>query len=97
MNRSDPDFAAYEDWLPILRRHPEHVRRLHPRTREEPPRNGDSLTSVDRYFRTVGTLRARHRAYLQRLARFALHVSAGIDPDAAERLAWLDAPPLQRE
>ena len=94
MQRTDLDFAAFMERLPVLRRYEDVVRgRLHQFAMRRPGVRGDTLARVVTYFSdNVQDIGPINRAFLKRVVLFADLVMDGADPDAAATIACLGHP-----
>ena len=90
MDRSDPDYAAFLDRLPTLRRLRSYVPRVHHFTLTTGA--GDSLDRIAAYYEQVGSIRNGNRQTLRRLVALVDYVCAGKSPEEAIELAWHDFP-----
>ena len=90
MNPADPEYAAFLDRLPEIRRI--YDPRLHQFEVTSGPGHGDSLANVERYFERVGSVREPNRQTLRRLVAFVDHVREGMSREDAIERAWRDFP-----
>ena len=89
MRHADPDYAAFLDRLPVLRRHEDLVRgRLHQFAMRRPGVRGDTLARIVSYFHdNVQDVGPINRAFLKRTVLFADLVMDGISPETAASIA----------
>lgn len=95
MDVTDPDYAAFVERLPVLRRYELVIRsRLHPLAIRDPGSHGGTLHDLALYFQNgVNNNVSRvNRAFLKRMAAFADHVMHGTPPEKAVRLAVSEYP-----
>ena len=90
MNPADPEYAAFLDRLPEIRRL--YDPRLHQFEVTRGRGHGDSLANVERYFERVGSVREPNRQTLRRLVTFVDHVRGGASREDAVEQAWRDCP-----
>ena len=94
MRQTDPDFAAFMERLPVLRRHEDLVRgQLHQFAMRRPGVLGHTLGRIVSYFSDdVQDIGPINRAFLKRTIAFADLVMDGANPQAAARIACRDHP-----
>ena len=99
MKPTDPDFAAFLERLPVLRRYEDLVRgRLHQFAMRRPGVRGDTLDRIVLYFHdNVQNIGPINRAFLKRVVLFADLVMDGAAAGDAVHVACRDHPdPVRR-
>ena len=95
MDATDPDYAAFVDRLPVLRRYESVIRSgLHPWAIRDPESRGGTLHDLALYFQNgvSNNVSPVNRAFLKRMVAFADHVMHGTPQQKAIRLAVSEYP-----
>ena len=92
MNRTDTDFAAYEDALPVLLQYTEYVRKLGWPKPSGANGRDRKLSDLNLRLRQASSFDDETRAFVRRATDFARRVNGGIAPHKAVWQAWSRTP-----